>query len=291
MMKILVSGGKGMLGTELVSRINKKDGFEAVGLDKNDLDITSQKSIQKAIEKHQPKFFINAAAYTDVEACEEPEAFALAVQINGYGVGKLAQACKKSKINLMHISSDYVFGDNDTKGYRENYINHKPLNKYGESKVIGEEELIKNADGLNDSAFRLQNPRMYIVRVSWLFGNGAVNFIKKISDLGKERDELSLVTDEVGSPTYIKDLAERIIWMMKELPTAGIYHIVGNGKCSRYEFAQEIKKHVYGFNAEITETTLSAFPRKATIPNMSYLVNTKLEPMRNWQEMVADYLS
>ncbi len=303
-LKVLIIGSKGLLGKEMVKQMEKDVDYEIITSDVSDeggIDITSEESVKDYFEKHQPDVVINCAAFTNVDACETPEGFELAKKVNGYGPGILAKYCKDNDAIFIHFSSDYVFGDNKKDGYPEDYSNFKPLNKYAESKLLGEQEIIKVFDGTHNSPagrslgaggqLTTHNPKAYILRTSWLFGAGATNFIAKIIKYAKEKDYLEVVTDEVSSPTYIKDLAERTIYIIKEKPEGGIYHVSGKGHCSRYDFAKEILKWAK-IDTEVRPITWEKFAanRKTQIANYSYLLNTKLPPMRDWQEMVKDYV-
>jgi len=289
----LIIGSHGMLGSELVRQAGKYTNWDISTSDVSDqggIDITSEVSVQTFFKEKRPDVVINCAAFTNVDACETKEGFSIAQKVNGYGPGILAKYAIANKALYIHISTDYVFGDDKPEGYEESYTNFKPLNKYAESKLLGEKEVIKAYGGImNGSDFRLQEPKGYIVRTSWLFGEGAKNFIAKIIELAGKLDSLKVVTDEVSSPTYVKDLAQRLIYIAEKQPNGGIYHAAGRGDASRYDFAREILKNT-GSKTPIFPTTLKEFGRSTGIPHYSVLLNTKLPVMRKWQEMVKDYL-
>ena len=223
MKKILIIGAKGLLGSELSRLVKNNNDFNVVTSDKSDIngiDITDEKSVENIIKNTKPDVVVNCAAYTDVDGAETIDGFKLAKKVNGTGPGLLAKYCLSNNADLIHISSDYVFGDNDKTGYKEDYSDFKPLNKYGESKLLGEKEIIK-AFETTESA-----NNYYILRTSWLFGKGATNFISKIIKYAKERNFLEVVTDETSSPTYVKDLSQTIIDIIQTKPTKGIYHVV-----------------------------------------------------------------
>lgn len=284
--KALIIGAKGLLGREVVEQAEKYTDWEIVTSDLTDeggIDITNEASVAEYYKKHKPNIVINCAAITDVNRCETDSGyFDLAKKVNGYGPGLLAKHAVENDALLIHISSDHVFGENKQPGYKEDYDNYKPLNKYAQSKVLGEEEVRKYMDK--------EGNKLYIVRPSWLFGKGATNFIAKVIELSEKFDTLKMVTDEVSSPTYIKDLAQRLIYIIEEQPEPGIYHAAGNGAASRYDFAKKILE-VLGKDTKLEKTTLSEFDRAADVPNYSVLLNTKLPPMRDWEDMVEDYLS
>lgn len=289
--KILVVGSHGLLGTTLVKLLTEK-GFNVATSDISDnggIDITKKTSVLTKFDETKPDFVINCAAYTNVEACEDEGNYPLALAVNANGPQNLAEICLEKGINLIHISTDYVFGENKEEGYFEDYQPHFPLNKYGETKAQGEQKIIDLMGGLNLSDFVRQDPLVYIVRTSTLFGKGATNFIAKILQFAKEKDFLEVVTDEVVSPTYVKDLSEGIAHLIEKTPKAGIYHYSGEGSCTRNEFAKEILR-LSGIDTPVKPTTLDKFNRKAKIPNISILRNSKFPKIRNWEVMVNDFI-
>jgi dTDP-4-dehydrorhamnose reductase len=277
-----------MLGEEVQKVLDK---YDLLTTDVATLDITNLNAIEDFVKTNSPEWIVNTAAYTDVDGCESNEGFKIAMKVNGDGPGYLAEVAKKNNINFIHISSDYVFGDEKEEGYEEDYKNFDPLNKYGQSKLKGEKE-IKKVFGPTDEAanFKTQDPKAYIIRTSWLFGKGANNFLPTILKIATERDEISVVTDEISSPTYIKDLAENIKYIIEEKPEGGIYHISGRGKASRYEFAQQIVQSA-NIEVKVNKTTSESFSRKTPIAKVSYLKNTKLPQIRKWEDMVDDFIT
>lgn len=274
-MKVLVTGANGMLGSEVVKQTKEK-GWEVIVSDLKQLDITNENSVSSYVKENKPEVIINCAAYTNVDGCEdEPE---LCNKTNGNAVGYLAKASNENNSLFVHISTDQVFGENKENGYNEDHSPYSPLNQYGKSKQLGEEELLANTNNY------------YLIRTEWLFGKGATNFISKMLELGEKLDLLKVVTDEIGKPTYTKDLTAMIIRLIEEKVKPGIYHGVSEGSCSRYEFAKEVFKHS-GTDIKVEKTTLSEFKRKVKVPNISILNNTKLPKLKSWQEMVEDYLS
>jgi dTDP-4-dehydrorhamnose reductase len=293
MINIFVVGSSGLLGKQIKKEISKHKDLNFIGSDISDkrgIDITDYNSIESFCNNKNIDVIINCAAFTNVDACEEPEGYNIAKKVNADGVDNLAKFAKSNSIKLVHISSDYVFGDNNKDGYAEDYQTFVPLNKYAETKFMAEQNIINLMGGLNGSDFNDQSVLMYIVRTSWLFGQGTTNFISKIIELSKTHTSLNVVTDEISAPTYIKDLAERIIYILKNNYKGGIYHVAGNGMCSRFDFAKLIIDAI-GKNTEILPSTLDKYPRKAKIANISYLINTKLPAMRSWQEMTRDYIA
>jgi dTDP-4-dehydrorhamnose reductase len=290
---VSIIGATGLLGREVLSRLRRHTDWQVVGSGVNDVgkvDITSDDAIQKHFELYHPDIVINCSAFSNVDACETPEGFEVAKEVNGYGVGRLARYCETYQATFLHISTDYVFGDNSETGYDEYYDKYTPLNSYGRTKQIGEQEVIRIAGGTVNSSFVNQDLQFYIVRISWLFGDGAGNFMSKIIHAARIRDSISVVVDEVGSPTYTKDVAMALIHILQHRLPGGIYHASGHGSCSRYEFAKEILS-AKAIHTNVLPTTMDQFPRKAKVPHYSFLLNTKLPQMRDWREMVRDFLA
>lgn len=291
----LIIGSHGMLGGELVRQSKKYTNWEVTTSDVSDLggiDITNESSVKKYFEQYKPDIVINCAAFTNVDACETEDGFEIAKKVNGYGPGILAKHSAKNKALFIHISTDHVFGDDRRDGYEEDYNKFSPPNKYGESKLLGEQEVIEAAGGVdkNDkSKFKNQENMTYIVRTSWLFGEGAKNFIAKIIELSQKLDTLKVVTDEVSSPTYVKDLAQRLIYIAEKQPEPGIYHASGQGEANRYNFARAILKEIDS-KTRLLPTTHAEFGRKIKVPVYSVLLNTKLPVMRKWEEMVTEFI-
>jgi dTDP-4-dehydrorhamnose reductase len=275
--KVLVFGSSGMLGSYFSDLLEEKyDEFEVIRNDKAEggIDITDQEQVNKVVHESKPDYVVNCAAYTDVNGAEENPK--IAFEVNADAPKYMAQVCKELDIPFIHISTDYVFGDNKEEGYPEDYKEFNPMNVYGVSKLDGEENVLE-VGGDN-----------YIFRTSWLFGPGATNFIDKISKYAKELPELKVVTDEIGCPTYVGDLSERIILALKGEIKPGIYHVCSKDSLSRYEFAKEILK-LQGIDTPIKEAKLKDFERKAEVPHISILLNTKLDEARSSTEMLEEY--
>ncbi|WP_235268125.1 dTDP-4-dehydrorhamnose reductase [Methanosarcina mazei] len=258
--KTLIIGASGMLGSDLCKVFP-----DAVKLTHHDLDITDREQVIESILKIKPDVVINAAAYTNVDGCEDNKE--LAFQVNGSGPGYIAEACARAGAKLVHFSTDYVF-DGSKKEYVESDI-PDPINVYGDSKLLGEKKIIENMDDYR------------IVRISWLFGIHGKNFVETMLKLSGEMDTVKVVNDQFGKPTYTVDLASKVKEIIELDP--GIYHITNDGICSWYEFASSIIDNVIPCTSE-------EFPRKAKRPKYSVLVNTKTEPMRHWREALKDYL-
>jgi dTDP-4-dehydrorhamnose reductase len=275
--KVLVFGSSGMLGSYFSELLEEKyDQFEVIRNDKAEggIDITDQEQVNKVVHESKPDYVVNCAAFTNVDAAEENPK--LAFEVNADAPKYMAQVCKELDIPFIHISTDYVFGDNKEEGYPEDYKEFNPMNVYGVSKLDGEENVLE-VGGDN-----------YIFRTSWLFGPGATNFIDKISKYAKELPELKVVTDEIGCPTYVRDLSEGILLALKEEIDPGIYHVCSKDSLSRYGFAKEILK-LQGIDTPIKEAKLKDFERKAEVPHISILLNTKLDEATSSTEMLKEY--
>ena len=224
-MKILITGANGMLAKEVKEKFSV--GNEVTLTDVAELDITNEKMVYDFITNLKPDLIINCAAYTAVDKAEEN--LELADRINGDGPTNLAKAAKASESELVHISTDYVFGgDLDlSKAYKED-DEKKPVTAYGITKLHGEQGIQKYLD------------KYYIFRTAWLYGIGGNNFVKTMTKLGTERDELSVVSDQHGSPTYAKDLTEIIYQAVNKKIPYGVYNATNEGFTTWYDFTKEI---------------------------------------------------
>lgn len=226
-MKILVTGANGMLAKEVKEKFRKEN--EIIETDKEELDITDQKAVSEYVKTIKPEYIINCAAYTAVDKAEEN--YEIADKINGEGVVNLAKAAKEVGSKLVHISTDYVFrGDLDiTKEYKEE-DETDPITVYGKTKLRGEQGIQQNMD------------EYYIFRTAWLYGIGGNNFVKTMTKLGTSRDEINVVADQHGSPTYAKDLSDIIYQAIQKKIPYGVYHATNQGYTTWYEFTKEILK-------------------------------------------------
>ena len=224
-MKILITGANGMLAKEVKERFSK--GNELILTDVADLDITDEKAVFEYVNNIKPDYIINCAAFTAVDKAED--CYELADKINGNGPTNLAKAAKAVNAKLVHISTDYVFsGDLEvSKDYKEN-DEKSPVTVYGKTKLHGEQGVEKNMD------------EYYIFRTAWLYGVGGNNFVKTMTKLGKDKDELNVVSDQHGSPTYAKDLTEIIYQAIEKKIPYGIYHATNQGYTTWYDFTKEI---------------------------------------------------
>lgn len=262
MTRILLTGANGQVGEELRQTLAPLGTVTAI--DRTRWDLAQPEAILKIIEDVQPTLIVNAAAYTAVDKAEsEPE---LALLVNGQAPGILAEAAEKSGAGLIHISTDYVFDGKSSRPYLESDPTN-PLGEYGKSKLAGE------------VAIRAVCPNHMIVRTAWVYGvQGKGNFVKTMLRLGAQREELRVVTDQIGSPTWAKDLAIAIAQLAPQLnsATAGTYHYTNSGVCSWYDFAIAIfeEAKTLGFPLQVERVipiTTEEYPTPATRPPFSVL--------------------
>lgn len=253
-MKILITGAKGMLASDLIPIL--REGHDVIAPAEEDLDITRRASIYEVVKKTVPDLIVNCAAYTQVDKAEEERG--KAVLVNGIGVQNLALACQDKSIPLCHISTDYVFDGTKAAAYTP-FDNTNPINAYGESKLAGEKYIqwIMN--------------RFYIVRTSWLYGKSGNNFVSTILRLAQEKQELEVVQDQKGSPTSTLSLSRGISKLI-ESGAFGIYHFTDDteGGISWHDFAKEIVR-LSGSKTRVLPTTTDRFPRPAKRPSNSVL--------------------
>lgn len=270
---ILVIGANGMLGHDLMATLEG----DVRGLDLPEIDITSFESVRRVLLTLKPEVIINAAAYTDVDGCETNVETAMAV--NGEGVGLLALAAREIGAKLVQISTDYVFNGGKGSPYLED-DGQEPLSVYGESKLVGE---------LNAA----MAPDYLIIRTQWLYGLHGKNFVETMLRLAQEKNELAVVDDQIGSPTFTKDLAQAIKALLNK-GCSGIYHAANSGYCSWNEFARAIFEEE-GLEITVNGMTTKELNRPAKRPLYSTLDCSKLaadtgcQP-RHWREALQDYL-
>lgn len=264
--KVLITGANGQLGLELSKRLPN-----AVLTDVDTLDITDFEAVQKFVKENKIDTIINCAAFTNVDAAEDNED--LVYQINVIGPKNLAL----SGANLIHISTDYVF---DGKGYKpyEPEDEAKPLSVYGKTKLKGEEEVLKNAR------------TAVIVRTAWLYSPFGKNFVKTMLKLGAEKEEINVVADQIGTPTYAGDLADAIVTISEQMKSGQkeVYHFTNEGVCSWYDFAYEIMA-MSGLKCKVCPIPSSAYPSKAVRPFYSVLSKEKIKKdfgltISHWKE-------
>lgn len=278
-MKILIIGAKGMLGQELVRTFSS--GHEVTAWDKEEIDITKNAECRAQILELKPDLLINAAAYNDVDRAEEE--VELTNRINGEGPANLAMAANELGATFAHYSTSYVFDGTKEGGYVEE-DQPRPLSAYGFSKLKGEE----GAQKAN---------KFYILRLDRLFGKtggGKKSFVENMLKFAQTQKEIKVINNELGSPTYAPDLAERTRFILENKYEYGVYHCTNSGSCSWYEWAKEIFR-IKGISVKLISKTAEEmskdYKRKARRPKNSSLINTKLPPMRSWQEALTEFLS
>ena len=274
---IFITGHKGMLGRELVA-VAKHLNLDYVGFDRGEGDITNRKSIEHAIIQAEPRLIIHAAAYTAVDQAEsEPD---IAYYVNATGTQNGCLAAQRRDTPVLYLSTDYIFDGTKPEPYDE-WDTPNPQSVYGKSKYAGEWFV------------RELCPRHYIVRVSWLCGHGGANFVETILKLAKEKDELRVVNDQHGSPTFCQDLAPEL-FRLTESGAHGTYHITNQGYTTWFGFAQKIVE-LSGLKARVTPCTTEEFPRPAPRPKNSRLSPRLYENaigirMPSWEEGLQFYL-
>lgn len=277
-MRILVTGARGQLGTDLMNELEKQ-GLEGVGVDIAEMDITDAKACMDVICGANVDAVIHCAAYTAVDAAEDN--VELCRKINGEGTRNVALACKAADVKMMYISTDYVFDGKGTRPWEPD--DHRdPLNVYGQTKYEGELAIEELLD------------KYFTVRIAWVFGVAGNNFIKTMLRLGRERGAVSVVDDQVGSPTYTYDLA-RLLADMIQTDHYGRYHATNEGMCSWYEFAVEIFRQAGMDQVTVTPVSSTEFAAKAVRPENSRMSKEKLSDngftrLPSWQDALSRFL-
>ncbi len=275
-MNVLVTGVKGQLGHDVVNELEKR-GHAAVGVDIQEMDITDSQAVRDVITRTAPDAVVHCAAYTAVDAAEDN--VELCRRVNALGTENVAAVCRDLNCKLMYISTDYVFNGQGTRPWEPD-DEREPLNVYGQTKYEGElavETLEK----------------YFIVRIAWVFGVNGKNFIKTMLNLGKTHDSLTVVNDQIGSPTYTYDLARLLVDMI-ETDKYGRYHATNQGLCTWYEFACEIFRQA-GLDVKVSPVTSDQYPAKAKRPMNSRMDKSKLtengfQPLPTWQDALGRYL-
>ena len=274
-MRWLITGSYGQLGTDLqaVLAATPEDVVRAVDLDV--LDITDSAAVDRAIAEFAPDVLVNAAAFTAVDAAEENEA--LAFRVNATGPAVLAAAMARNGGRLVHVSTDYVFAGEGTRPYEVDDA-PDPRSAYGRTKLAGERavrELLPDAS--------------YVVRTAWVYGGTGANFVKTMVRLEGERESVSVVDDQRGSPTWSADLARALVELARSSATPGVYHCTGTGDTTWFGFTQAIFGELGADPARVLPTTTDAFPRPAPRPAYSVLSDAAwraagLTPMPGWRD-------
>ena len=276
-MKILVTGVSGQLGYDVERELERR-GIEHLGTSSKELDITDREAVERLMERYRPDAVIHCAAYTKVDLAEdEPER---CWAVNADGTRNMAAACRRTGAKLLYISTDYVFPGTGERSY-ETGDPTGPVNTYGRSKLAGE------------LAVQSLLEKYFIVRISWVFGKNGNNFVKTMLRLAETRAELSVVCDQIGSPTYTADLAP-LLCDMVQTERYGVYHATNEGTCAWSEFAEAIFA-LAGMQVAVHPIPTSAYPTKAARPLNSRLSKESLrdngfQALPEWKDALARYL-
>ena len=281
-MKVLVTGVKGQLGFDVVKEL-KKRGYDAVGVDINEMDITDAEKVTEVITDVNPDVVVHCAAWTAVDAAEDEENIPKVRAINVSGTQNIADVCKNINCKMIYISTDYVFNGLGTEPWQADCRDYDPLCVYGQTKLEGELAVSQTLD------------KYFIVRIAWVFGKNGNNFIKTMLNVGKKFDTVRVVNVQIGTPTYTYDLA-RLLVDMAETDKYGYYHVTNEGGyISWYDFTCEIFKQV-GYDTEVVPVTTEEYGlSKAARPFNSRLDKSKLtengfKPLPVWQDALERYL-
>ena len=284
--KILVTGANGQLGMEIQQLAPSFPAFDFIFATREEFPLDNLDEIDSFITTHKPQYFINCAAYTAVDKAEAEKE--LAYKINAEAAGIIATACQKNDVQLIHISTDYVFNGMDNTPYKEDDITD-PVNLYGDSKLQGEKKIMQF------------NPESIIIRTAWVYSEFGKNFVKTMLRLMADKDQISVVNDQSGTPTYAADLAEAILEIISTLenPThhsplttpGGIYHYSNEGHITWYDFAVAIKD-LSGSSCKVNPISTSQYPTPAKRPSYSVLDKTKIQRtfgirIKDWKTSLA----
>ena len=276
-MSVLITGANGQLGKELVKQFKQRD-YRVFAMSRKDIDITNQVNVEEKILSYHPDVIIHAAAYTAVDLAEKNKK--VAYETNALGSYYIACAAKKVGAKMVYISTDYVFNGEKSCPYtEEDEVN--PLSTYGMSKWIGE-KLVQSS--LQES---------YIIRTSWLYGHEGNNFVKTMLYLAKQQKEINVVNDQVGSPTYTKDLVDVICRLLGK--RYGTYHVSNSDSCSWYEFAREIFLEVGNDPTLVKSVTTKEYGASTIRPSYSVmeckkLKNEGIKMPRSWQSALHEFM-
>lgn len=286
MLRFLVTGVKGQLGYDVVNELEKR-GHTAIGVDIEDMDITDADSVNKVITEANPDVVIHCAAWTAVDLAEDEENIEKVRLVNATGTENIAKACKNLDCKMIYISTDYVFDGQGTRPWEPD-DERNPINVYGQTKYEGELAVEKWLE------------KYFIVRIAWVFGINGKNFVRTMLNLGKTHDKLTVVNDQIGSPTYTYDLAKLLV-DMAETDKYGRYHATNEGFCSWYEFACEIFRQASEKNPlykklEVSPVSSDMYPAKAKRPSNSRMNKDKLtengfKKLPVWQDALTRYLN
>lgn len=292
-MRILVTGINGQLGYD-VFKVLKEKNYDVIGVGRDTMDLQESIQIKECIDKINPNVIVHCAAYTSVDDAEDDEE--LCRRINAYAVRDIAEKAKELDAVMIYISTDYIFdgekilsekhdNTNNEVDYYLEYVEEdkpNPQNVYGKTKLEGEQYVKELLD------------KYYILRISWVFGENGKNFIDTMIKLSKQKEEISVIGNQIGSPTYTKDLANVIVEMI-ETNKYGVYHVTNDGFCSWYEFSKEIFR-ITESDILVKSINSSEYCTKAKRPLNSKMSKQKLAENgftlpRKWQDALLDYIS
>ena len=280
-MKILVTGANGQLGYDVVRELQKR-GHDTIGVDIGEMDITDEESVRSVLTSAAPEAVIHCAAWTAVDAAEDNAEKVYAV--NALGTRYIAQACRRLNAKMMYISTDYVFDGQGHIPYREDMLT-APQSVYGRTKLAGEEKVVRNCPGA------------MVIRTAWLYSSYGKNFVKTMLRLAKERSEIGVVADQIGTPTYAHDLARAICAIAERGIVPGIYHFTNEGVCSWYDFTKTIFR-LEGIDADdcrVRPLRTDEYPSAAARPHYSVLDKSKIKQtygldIRWWEDALKSCL-
>ena len=278
-MRALVTGVKGQLGFDVMNELAKR-GYEGIGVDVEEMDITDAEAVDRVIKESHVDSVVHCAAWTAVDAAEDN--VEMCRKVNALGTENIARVCKELDIPMIYFSTDYVFDGEGTRPWEPDDPVVEPLNVYGLTKYEGEQAVEKYLD------------KYYIVRITWVFGVNGKNFIKTMLNLGKTHDTLTVVNDQIGTPTYTYDLARLVVDML-EKEEYGKYHVTNEGGyISWYDFAKEIFKQA-GMDINVVPVSAEQYKAKAKRPSNSRLEKKKLDEhgfkrLPTWQDALSRYL-
>lgn len=278
---ILVTGANGQIGMELRALSGQTSGHSWLFTDREELDLSQPEQIALFFDRHHIDVCVNCAAYTAVDRAEsEPEP---AARINAQAAGEIAEACRRQDALLIHFSSDYVYHNGLNRPLKEDDP-ADPQSVYAQTKLAG------------DLAALSANPKTIVLRTSWVYSAFGHNFVKTMLRLGREREEVRVVCDQIGAPTYARDLASVVLYLLDaENTPAGIYNYSNEGVCSWYDFARAIFE-IAGIPCQVTPITTAEFPTPARRPPFSVLDKSKFkttfhQPIPYWRDSLRECLA
>ena len=294
-MKVLVTGTSGQLGFDVMEELARR-GYEGIGADRAEtdaefehvvLDITDAEKVMQTVKEVKPDVIVHCAAWTNVDGAEDPANLKVVRAVNVEGTANLAKAAKEVDAKFVYISTDYVFNGEGERPWEPDDKNYAPINVYGQSKLDGELEVAKILD------------KYFIVRIAWVFGRNGKNFIKTMIEVGKKRDVVKVVDDQIGTPTYTVDLARLLVDMI-ETDKYGYYHATNEGGyISWADFTEEIYKQA-GMDVKVEHVSTEEYEKMAgkmvakrpfnSRLDKSKLVKNGFKPLPTWREAVKEYV-